>query len=287
MSEGNDMTCAELADVATELALGVLTGRERAAALAHLDTCDACREEVRQLMATSDQLLALLPPVEPPAGFETRVLDRLGLSVPAGESREPSRTATPPTLTPPTLTPPTPGRRWRPARGGTRPGAARPGGTPAGPGGTARPGGTSRPGGPGRVRRALAATAVGLAVIAAGLGGWRIGAGSPAPATSSAAGPLTSASLLSATHQNVGDIFLYSGAKRWLYMSVDLESGNEWVTCQVVGTDGRVTTIGSFHLNSSGYGGWGSPDPGNTGTLHGARLVSGDGTVLATATFTG
>ncbi|MFY9928137.1 MAG: hypothetical protein WAK82_09055, partial [Streptosporangiaceae bacterium] len=127
--------------------------------------------------------------------------------------------------------------------------------------------------------------AVGLAVIVAGLGGWRIGVGtSPSPATSSAAGQLTSASLLSATHQNVGDIFLYSGTKRWLYMSVNLGSGDESVTCQVVGTDGRVTTVGSFQLNA-GYGGWGSPEPGNAGTLRGARLVSADGTVLASATF--
>ena len=67
-------------------------------------------------------------------------------------------------------------------------------------------------------------------------------------------------------------------------MSVDLESGNGTVTCQVVGKDGRVTTIGSFRL-ADGYGAWGSPDPGYLGTLAGARLVSADGTVLATATF--
>ncbi len=95
MSELNDMTCAELADVAAELALGVLTGRERAVAIAHLDKCDACREDVRQLMATGEQLLELLPPAEPPAGFETRVLERLGLPVPAqaqsrGRQRIPS-----------------------------------------------------------------------------------------------------------------------------------------------------------------------------------------------------
>ena len=85
MSELNDMTCAELADVAAELALGVLTGRERAIAIAHLDHCDECREDVRQLMATGEQLLELLPPAEPPAGFETRVLERLGLPAPAEE----------------------------------------------------------------------------------------------------------------------------------------------------------------------------------------------------------
>ena len=68
---------------AAELALGVLTGRERAQALAHLDHCPSCREEVRQLTATGEGLLGLLPSVEPPAGFEARVMDRLGLSAPA------------------------------------------------------------------------------------------------------------------------------------------------------------------------------------------------------------
>ena len=36
MSELNSMSCAEFHDSAAELALGVLTGRERAEALAHL-----------------------------------------------------------------------------------------------------------------------------------------------------------------------------------------------------------------------------------------------------------
>jgi hypothetical protein len=281
MSELNDMTCAELADVAAELALGVLTGRERAMAIAHLDKCDDCREDVRQLMATGEQLVELLPPAEPPAGFETRVLERLGLPAPAqGEGREEDNY---PRLI--SQRGSNPGHHGA-ARGGTRPRADRPradrpraGQLSAPP---ARPGGTRRPG---RMRRVLAATAVGLAVIVAGLGGWRIGAGTgTAPAVSSAAGPLKSASLLSATHQDVGDIYVYLGTSRWLYMSVDLGSGNEAVTCQVVGKDGQVSKIGSFQL-ADGYGSWGSPDPGNLGPLSGARIVSADGTVLATATF--
>jgi hypothetical protein len=269
MSELNDMTCAELADVAAELALGVLTGRDRAAAIAHLDECDECREYVRQLMATGEQLLELLPTAEPPAGFETRVLERIGLPAPA---REETQEDTYPQL----ISRREDSAKHRGPARGTRPGAGQPGAPPAGPAGTRRPG---------RMRRLLAATAVGLAVIAAGLGGWRIGAGT-APAASTASGPLTSASLLSATHQNVGDIFVYWGKTRWVYMSVDLESGNGTVKCQVVGKDGQVTTIGSFQL-ADGYGSWGSPDPGNTGPLSGARLVSANGTVLATATFTG
>jgi hypothetical protein len=135
------------------------------------------------------------------------------------------------------------------------------------------------------MRRLLAATAMGLAVIAAGLGGWRIGVGT-APSVSTASGPLTSADLLSATHQEVGDIFVYSGRSQWLYMSVDMGSGNEAVTCQVIDKNGQVTTIGTFQL-ADGYGSWGSPDPGNPEALAGARLVSTNGTVLATATFTG
>jgi hypothetical protein len=78
VSELNDMGCAGFADVAAELALGVLTGRERAEALAHLDRCAACQESVRQLTVTGEELLRLLPAGEPPSGFETRVLELLG-----------------------------------------------------------------------------------------------------------------------------------------------------------------------------------------------------------------
>src|SRR5580693_9142425 len=83
VSELNEMGCAEFDDAAAELALGVLTGRERARALAHLDWCDACRENVRQLTVTGEELVGLLPAIEPPAGFETRVMERLGLGTPA------------------------------------------------------------------------------------------------------------------------------------------------------------------------------------------------------------
>ena len=82
MSELNEMGCGGFADVAAELALGALTGRERADALAHLDRCAACQEQVRQLTVTGQELLRLLPAEEPPPGFETRVLECLGLAAP-------------------------------------------------------------------------------------------------------------------------------------------------------------------------------------------------------------
>jgi anti-sigma-K factor RskA len=80
VSELNEMGCAEFADVTAELALGVLTGRERAEALAHLERCAACQKTVRHLTVTGEELLRLLPAAEPPPGFETRVLERLGIA---------------------------------------------------------------------------------------------------------------------------------------------------------------------------------------------------------------
>jgi hypothetical protein len=265
------MTCAHVHDVAAELALGALTGRERASAIAHLEKCRACREDVRQLMATGGQLLELLPTAAPPAGFETRVLQRLG--TPASPERQSESRPLP--RAEDEHRP----RRREPPRDGGRPGRdRRPSATGTGPGGT-------RP--PGRMRRALAATAMGLAAIAAGLGGWRITVGA-SPSSSAAArlasGPLLSASLLSDTRGSVGNAFLYSDAPRWLYMDVNLGSGNDSVTCQVLGEDGRASTIGSFRLED-GYGAWGSPDSGNVGVPTAARLLAANGTVLATATF--
>jgi hypothetical protein len=247
MSELNEMGCREFSDIAAELALGVLTGRERAQALAHLDHYASCREKVRQLTATSEGLLGLLPSMEPPAGFEARVMDRLGLATPAPS---PARRASWLSRMP------LPGRNpaRHPATGQARPA--------------------------GRTRRALALAAVAVAVVAAGLGGWGLRPGSPAPAGT----PLSSATLLSASHQAAGKIFLYQGSSRWLYMSVNMPSGNGTVICEVQSRDGHISTVGSFRL-ADGRGYWGSPVPPTHGPLTGARLVGPGGTVLATASF--
>lgn len=255
MSEVNEMGCAEFADAAAELALGVLTGRERARALAHLDQCESCRENVRQLTVTGEELVGLLPAIEPPAGFETRVMERLGLGTPA----------------------PAPARQLGPARRfGLKladwTGGVWTGGVSRGRGGVSRP------------RRIMAAAAVAVAVIVGGLGGWGLHATTSSPTASA----LSSATLLTASHQTAGKIYFYDAGSRWLYMSVNIPSGsaagNATVICQVEGPDGHVTTVGSFRL-AGGYGYWGSPDPVTSGPLTGARLVTASGTVLATATF--
>ncbi len=254
MSELNEMNCREFSDVAPELALGVLTGRERAAALAHLDQCDACRENVRQLTMTGEGLLELLPTREPPAGFESRVMERIGL-------------ATPMPAPAPAPAPSPAGRAWL-VHLGQRRGRQAP--EPA----------TRQPRPVGWTRRSLAAAAVAVAVVAGGLGGWGLAVGTSAPAST----PLASAALQSASHRTVGKIFLYQDSPRWLFMSVDLPSGNGTVLCQLIGRDGQVTTVGSFQL-ADGHGYWGSSATGASSQPTGARLVSTNGTVLATASF--
>jgi hypothetical protein len=81
MSESLTRECAAVADDLVELALGSLAGRQRAAALAHLDYCPRCCAEVEKLSAAADGLVHLMPQVEPSAGFEARVFDRLRVQV--------------------------------------------------------------------------------------------------------------------------------------------------------------------------------------------------------------
>lgn len=69
--------CAEIRALLPELALGIADGEERARALEHLGGCAECRRELDELSAVADELVALAPEREPPAGFEGRVIERL------------------------------------------------------------------------------------------------------------------------------------------------------------------------------------------------------------------
>jgi hypothetical protein len=82
------MTCEETRRLAAELALDVVDGAERAQALRHLAECADCRRAVKDLSEVADELLMVAPEREPPAGFESRVVGRLGLrSAPARRGR--------------------------------------------------------------------------------------------------------------------------------------------------------------------------------------------------------
>lgn len=86
------MTCDEFRDLAPELALGVLDGDRRADALRHLATCVDCRAFTDELAGIADSLLLLVPPADPPLGFESRVVARLA-GEPAAKTRPWVRTA--------------------------------------------------------------------------------------------------------------------------------------------------------------------------------------------------
>jgi hypothetical protein len=71
------MDCSEAMPLLDELALDVLPGDRRAALLAHLEECPACRDLLDELSETADALLSAAPVATPPAGFEDRVLERM------------------------------------------------------------------------------------------------------------------------------------------------------------------------------------------------------------------
>ncbi|MCU1457466.1 MAG: hypothetical protein JWL73_1558 [Actinomycetia bacterium] len=64
-------------ELAPELALGVLTGPQRAEALEHLSTCAPCRTTVARHNEVVDAITLVAPEIEPPPGFEDRVLRRI------------------------------------------------------------------------------------------------------------------------------------------------------------------------------------------------------------------
>ncbi len=67
-------TCGQLRDVAPELALGVLGGAERAEAIMHVNGCARCQALVSEYTEVADAIPLLAPEMEPPPGFEGRVL---------------------------------------------------------------------------------------------------------------------------------------------------------------------------------------------------------------------
>jgi hypothetical protein len=78
--EPRSQRCDEYGDNLAELALGILTGRERAATLAHVDSCAQCADELEQLSRTADAVVQVAPEQEPPVGFEVDLFDRMGVA---------------------------------------------------------------------------------------------------------------------------------------------------------------------------------------------------------------
>ncbi|MET7921723.1 zf-HC2 domain-containing protein [Streptomyces avermitilis] len=247
----SDVTCEVLREVGAEMALGVLPGRERAVAVAHLDRCAACREYIEHMTLVGDGLIGLVPGSEPPLGFETRVARRLPQDVAAHEGDPRARASD--------LAHKAVRSRARRVRL--------------------------------RVASAAAAFALafGFTGWAVGTAIESVTASSsPAVKTQT---PLMEGQLTSGLGQSVGDVYAHPGdpgKPGWIYMTVDLAAvGTPYsgkVVCLLERTDGTTIRVGTFTL-SNGRGDWGAAAPVDPAALSGARLTTSDGTVLATGHF--
>ncbi len=75
-----ELYCDECLELCPELALGVADAEDRAVVLSHVESCRSCRDELASLSDVADLLSLLVPPVEPPRGFASHVVDALSLS---------------------------------------------------------------------------------------------------------------------------------------------------------------------------------------------------------------
>ena len=70
-------TCETVQALASEVALGIASGDERAQVLAHTKSCADCRRVMEEQSATADALLLLGPVREPSSGFESQVFAKI------------------------------------------------------------------------------------------------------------------------------------------------------------------------------------------------------------------
>ena len=75
-----DRGCEAYANELAELALGVLTGRDRARVLSHVESCQRCADELELLSRVADTVVQAAPEMDPPLGFEVRLFERMGVT---------------------------------------------------------------------------------------------------------------------------------------------------------------------------------------------------------------
>ncbi|MFF7750359.1 hypothetical protein ACFZCP_14020 [Streptomyces sp. NPDC007971] len=241
-----DVTCENLREIGAELALGVLPGRERAAAVAHLDHCADCREYVEQLTLVGDRLIGLLPESEPPVGFEARVARKVAQDAAAHEARSHDRTR---------------GLAHKGIRGRARRARLR----------------------VAAVASALA-LAIGFAGWAVGTAVQEVTASPPAAVESEPL--LVGDMIPTGGGHPVGDVYAQPGPHGWIFMTVTLTGTgapyNGKVRCVLEHSDGTTVPVGDFLLRD-GHGSWGGQTAIDPKAVSGAHIVTTDGTVLARA----
>ncbi|MYR02710.1 MULTISPECIES: zf-HC2 domain-containing protein [unclassified Streptomyces] len=241
----SDANCEKMREIGAELALGVLPGRERAEAVAHLDTCADCREFVRQLTLVGDRLIGLLPCQEPPLGFETRVARSLAQQA-AADGRTAIRAPAFPVL------------RGRARRARIRLGAAAAGLA---------------------VVAGFAGWGIGTAVETVTASPPHTMESEPMLVGDMTADSAADGSPIGEVYAHPGSpgwIFVSVD----LAGHGSAYSGR--VSCVLERSDGTTVRVGDFTVRN-GQGHWGAQAPVDADAVSGARLTSADGTVLARA----
>jgi hypothetical protein len=251
------LTCDELRAVAAEVALGILSGAERADALAHMEHCVSCRVLVEGLAQTGDSLLLLAPEAEPPLGFESGVAARVAAD-PGGRPEDVDEPAPADDQTPvghdaPVL-------------------------------------GLAGAGSPRRTRTLRWRTAVTAAAAAAVLVGGTAAAvtvidhhSSSGTAQVADQTALHSGHFRAADGRPVGQVFAYSGNPSWVFMNVDTSGANGTFKCELELANGTTVPVGQFDVHD-GIGEWAHTVGVDLNRVKAAKLITPSGLTLATAT---
>ena len=83
----------------------------------------------------------------------------------------------------------------------------------------------------------------------------------------------------------LGQIVAYHGQPSWVFMNVDLPNYEGPITCQLQVEDGSTVAFGTFQVHQ-GIGQFSKIIRVDVPQLRGARLVTGTGATVASATFT-
>ena len=212
-------TCERFDTAADELALGIMDEPQRSQLLLHATGCARCSALLDGLGGVGDRVLGLAPQLEPPAGFESRALQRMGAeAAPAGgASRAPRRS-------------------WA----------------------------------------TVAAVAIVLALAGAGVAVWAQRA--------VGADQLARAPIVAANGSTVGTVELSASPTPHVLIAVTAPRAAPGVrTCELLGADGRWVAVGNWTVEEIQSGVWAAGIDASLLDARAMRVVTEDGSVLATA----
>jgi hypothetical protein len=244
--------CDWFQSVAAEFALGSLTGAERSFAIAHLEVCESCLALVKSLSVAADALLLVAPELDPPAGFEVRLLEVM-------RSRDLTSAKDP--------------RRGE--QEAIRPGAAR-----------QQDGAEDSNVIPLRRRKASLLRVAAVAVVF-GAAGVAVGAAvDNHPASHVASSSIRMADLKgvgSEASLDMGQVVVSGGNPAWILMTFEKSGWSGWVSC-VVTSGGHSKVVGAFPVHH-GYGSWAVQLATAGDAVTAAKIVTQGGEPMAVATL--